>query len=237
MLLHWLRHQVGHSRLQRLRGDRWQPVQPAYLTHCHTHKQAGPAAKRLLQRLPVSIAAAAGARPRAVNAGGVSGEVKKPAYLCLHQGCAKRASHGEPGEKAQFCAEHAPGGTEDVKHKKCEHEGCKKMPSCGVPGGRRQFCSEHKQEGMVDLAGTQCAHEGCKKVASYGVPGGRRQFCPTHKPEGTVYLVSAQCEHDGCTKQPSYGVPGGRRQSALRISRRGRCTSGASMRDAGGGVH
>ena len=83
MLLHQgISSQGGHSRLQRLRGDRGQPVQSAHLTHHHTHKQAGPTAKHLLQRPPVSIVMAAGA----VSSGGGSGEAKKPANLCLHQG-------------------------------------------------------------------------------------------------------------------------------------------------------
>ena len=93
-----------------------------------------------------------------VSNGGGSGEAKKPANLCLHLGCVKRAHHGKPGERAQFCAEHAKGqeGLERSGLKLCEHEGCKKMPSFGVPGGRRQFCQVHKPEGMVSLTGYRC---------------------------------------------------------------------------------
>ena len=101
----------SHSRPQRLRRERWQPVRPAYPTHHHTHKQAG---LRLLQRLPFSVAAAAGAVNNGNGEG--SGEVEKPAKLCLHQGCVKQANYGKPGERAQFCPEHAPEGSEDVVH-------------------------------------------------------------------------------------------------------------------------
>ena len=120
------------------------------------HKQAEPC---LLQRLPVSVAAGT------VSSGGGSGEGKKPAHLCLHQGCVQRASYGKQGEKAQFCPEHALEGTEDVKQLKCEHVGCTKVPSYGVSGGRRQFCKEHKAEGLVYLVpGKRCEHEWCQKA-------------------------------------------------------------------------
>ena len=170
---------VGHSRLQRLGEDRWQSVQPAHLSHHHTHKQVR---SSLLQRLPVSIVVAAGA----VNNGEGSGEAKKPARLCRHQGCFKQASYGKPGEKSQFCAEHAPEGTENVKHKKCEHEGCTKVPSYGVPGGRRQFCKEHKPEGMVPLTGYRCQHEACVKRASFAFPGEKARSCKAHAQPGMV---------------------------------------------------
>ena len=200
---------VVHSRPQRLRGDRWQPVQPAYLTHHHPCTQAG---LRLLQRLPVSVAAGAVDNGN----GGGSGEAKKPAHLCLHEGCVKQARYGKQGVKAKFCPEHAPQGNEDVTRVKCEHEGCKKVPSFGVPGGWRQFCNEHKAEGMVDLVNKRCEHEGCTKRPCYGEagPGEKARFCAEHAKgqEGLVGIGLKQCGHQGCKTVPSCGMPGGQPQ-------------------------
>ena len=70
---------------------------------------------------------------------------------CQHPGgCRSLPTYGRQGERAQFCANHAPEGTEDVVHKRCEHPGgCMTVPSYGIPREKARFCAKHALEGMV----------------------------------------------------------------------------------------
>ncbi len=78
----------------------------------------------------------------------------------------KRAVFGDPATGvAEYCAEHAPAGYEDVKSKRCEHE------DCDAPAG------------YEDVKSKRCEHEDCDKRPVYGQPGtDQAEFCFTHAP-------------------------------------------------------
>ncbi|CAN0431195.1 unnamed protein product, partial [Ascophyllum nodosum] len=55
--------------------------------------------------------------------------------VCRTENCGKRPLFGVTGtESAEYCSQHAPEGTVDVKNRKGITEGCGIQPSFGVAG-------------------------------------------------------------------------------------------------------
>lgn len=128
---------------------------------------------------------------------------------CEFEGCGKRPTYGNIGEKAKRCVKHKSAGMVDVIHKLCESEGCGKRPNYNFRneiGGR--FCSKHKQPNMVDVTRPMCESEECDKRPSYGIKGEKAKRCAKHKTEGMIDVVSKRCGADGCDKIASCNVKG-----------------------------
>ena len=100
-------------------------------------------------------AAGAGAAPPAFGGGG-AGAGGSPArqrkVQCVFEGCGKRPTHAQRGEKAMFCAEHRTGGmTEVVRRNRCLRPECNNPPRYALPGQKAEYCSQHKMENYVDV--------------------------------------------------------------------------------------
>lgn len=118
------------------------------------------------------------------------------------------SSYGVPGNlNVEVCAEHAPNGTVDVKHKRYSHGCCWRRPSWGMAGSRKaEFCAEYDvPDMMVNLRHTQCSHEGCSKPARYGVAGSRKaEFCSEHAPDEMSNVKRS--DHGSYSKRRTNGV-------------------------------
>ena len=204
-----------------LREDGRQTVQAIRARHTGTHRWLGTAGTRQLQVVPAAkrpddIGADADddvvAADDDIGSSGVGeGKKAKPNHQCHHPGCKKRPSYGQPGGRAQFCAQHAPEGTEDVVNKRCQHPGgCTTQPTFGHRGGCAQFCAKHALEGMEDIMNPRCEHPGCSKRPYFGAPGGCAQCCKEHASAGMEDVVSKRCQHEGCQLRPVFGHPGGK---------------------------
>jgi hypothetical protein len=129
---------------------------------------------------------------------------------CNHDGCSKRPTYGNPGEKATHCLSHKTSCMIDVVSKTCDYDGCTMKRNYGVVRGKPTHCLTHKTSDMVNVVSKSCDHDGCYKRASYAKPDCKATHCLTHKTSDMVDVRSKKCEYEGCNKQCNYGVVKGK---------------------------
>eukprot|EP00727_Mastigamoeba_balamuthi_P011946 m51a1_g7374 hypothetical protein (285) ;mRNA; f:75152-76006 len=103
---------------------------------------------------------------------------------CAEPGCARKASYGLKGGRAEFCATHKREGHCNVFSRVCREPTCCKQASFGDPGGEIEWCAKHKKENQVDLRHRKCLGTEdvkCSKMPSYGEPDGPALYCVEHK--------------------------------------------------------
>ena len=102
---------------------------------------------------------------------------------CRIESCGKQTSFGGTGTKrAEYCAQHAPGGIVDVKIRMCRSKSCGKIPSFGVARTKTaEYCSQHAHSGMGYVRSRKCRTERCGKQLSFGVANSRTvEYCSQH---------------------------------------------------------
>ena len=83
---------------------------------------------------------------------------------------------------ADCCAQHAPGGMDNVGSRKCRTESCGNKPSFGVAGTNTlEYCAQHALHGMVDVKRKNWRARGCGKEPSFEVANARTvEYCAKH---------------------------------------------------------
>ena len=172
--------------------------------------------------------------------------VRTPRYVCRHLSCEKTASYGPPRESSPcdfqtvpaaqkqsrfltHCAEHAPCGFVDRKHR---HGLCRHIEGCGLLGTwadltdpAARYCARHRLPGMSSLqpwaARVARARGTSAQAAEKNATGveTRRNISPGRR----------SCEHpEGCRKTPSFAGAAQEGRARFCAAHRPTSTTGAT---------